>query len=510
MRIDMGPAWDAASEGSACPEATESTAAQATSRVTLDEPRHDLDAPRRPRTWRRGARRRVPLTTVILAVALGVRLAVVFTRPQYHPVLDGLDYHGIARSLARGGGYMMGPHITAFRPPGYAFFLAGVYLLTGMPGAKEAVEVVGVLQAALGTVTVGLLGSVAGVLWGRRTRLAALGIAAVYVPFVEVGEAYVSETLFLPLMLGALLCALRHRHEQQRWRWSAASGLLMGLAILTRPDGIVVVLPLCVALWCGRPRRSWRALQPPAVMLMTAVIAVAPWTVRNAVSLHSFIPVSTEMGETLAGTYNDVARHDARNPAAWRVPRRIPPYGAIFRRPGVDEHERDSALISSVAGYVRGHPGYVGTVVWWNTRRLVELAGMRRSRATAATIGIGHDTATVGVVSFWLVGLLAVFGASRRQARRAPLWFWACPAVIYASIVLVTVETPRFRSPLDPFVVLLAAIGARSAAHYAASLTRAGGAAARRRLWGYREHRPRKPPDTRPEGADRVLGQAER
>lgn len=425
-----------------------------------------------------GSRRTATLVALIVGGALGVRLAVVFATPEYRPVFDGLDYDTIARSLARGSGYMLGPNnTTAFRPPGYAFFLAGIYALTGMPGTKDAVEVVRVVQAILGTVTVGLLGAVAAMLWNRRIALVTLGLGAVYVPFLEIGEAYVSEALFLPLMLGALLCALGERRGQHRWRWSMASGLLMGLAILTRPNGIVLLLPLFVALWHGGRRRSWRALKAPVIMLLAAVVAVAPWTVRNEVSLHSFIPVSTDLGETLAGTYNEVARHDTHDSAGWRIPRNIPPYESIFHpvgrsggaaspgllRPGpVDEHRRDFALTSAVLGYVEAHPRYLGSVAWWNTRRLLDLAGMGHSRFTAATIGVDPHTATEGVICFWLVALLAVVGASRPQARRTPRWFWACPALLYASIVLVTVETPRFRAALDPFIVLLAAMGAQS------------------------------------------------
>jgi 4-amino-4-deoxy-L-arabinose transferase-like glycosyltransferase len=407
------------------------------------------------------ADRRVPLPALILGVALGVRLVFVFALPDYHPVFDGRDYDSIARSLVRGGGYMMGPKATAFRPPGYAFFLAGIYWVTGTPGTKEAAEIIRAVQACLGTVAVGLLGAVAAMLWGRRTALAALALGAVYVPFVEVGEAYVSEALFLPLMLGALFCALRQRQAARKWRWSTGSGVLIGLAILTRPNGIVVVLPLGLALWHGERRRSWRTLKNPVIMLLAAVITVTPWTVRNAVTSHSFIPVSTDLGETLAGTYNDASRHNPSNPAAWRVPRKIAPYRSIFLRP-IGEHRRDSALTGAALGYVEAHPRYVVTVAWWNTRRLVDLAGMRRSRLTAATIGVGPNTAMAGVVCFWLVALLAVIGATRPLARRTPPWFWACPALLYASIVLVTTETPRFRSSLDPFIVLLAAIGTQS------------------------------------------------
>ena len=38
--------------------------------------------------------------------------------------------------------------------------------------------------------------------------------------------------------------------------------------------------------------------------------------------------------------------------------------------------------------YIREHPGYLGTVAYWNTRRLLDLASWRWSRHTAATISV--------------------------------------------------------------------------------------------------------------------------
>ncbi len=41
--------------------------------------------------------------------------------------------------------------------------------------------------------------------------------------------------------------------------------------------------------------------------------------------------------------------------------------------------------------------------------------------------------------------------------RAAPKWVWVVPLLLALSVVLVNVETPRFREPVDPFLILLAA-----------------------------------------------------
>jgi 4-amino-4-deoxy-L-arabinose transferase-like glycosyltransferase len=83
------------------------------------------------------------------------------------------------------------------------------------------------------------------------------------------------------------------------------AGVLAGLMILTRANAATLLAPLTVAVWDARPRWSWRALAPPAALVAVALLTMAPWTVRNAVEFGSFVPVSTQLGTVLAGTYND-------------------------------------------------------------------------------------------------------------------------------------------------------------------------------------------------------------
>ena len=54
--------------------------------------------------------------------------------------------------------------------------------------------------------------------------------------------------------------------------------------------------------------------------------------------------------------------------------------------------------------------------------------------------------------------MLAVIGAFTQRARAAPLWLWAVPLLMYLSVVFLVVETPRYRTAIDPFIVLLAAL----------------------------------------------------
>ena len=404
---------------------------------------------------------------LLLALALVLRLGYVAATPDYRVVHDAHDYDLHARSIASGHGFArIGPgpaRMTAFRPPGYPVFLAGVYALGGRRWTETPAGVVAgrVANALVGTVIVALIGLLSLRVFDRRIALAAMAVAAVYVPLILIGGALMSEPLFAALLLGALTAALHHRGSAHRCRWAVLSGVLAGLAILTRANAAILLLPLAVAVWDARPRWSRRALLPPAVLVAVAVVTVAPWTVRNAVVLGRFVPVSTQLGTSLAGTYNDVARTDRDHPAAWRSLRRVPEYQYLtgpsrWRR--VSEAALEKDLRAVALDYAADHPGYVAEVAFWNTVRALDLAGLRWSRHTASTVSVTPGWAEAGVVVFWLVGALAIAGALTTRGRRMPLPVVAVPALLYLSVVFLAFETPRYRTGIDPFIVVLAAV----------------------------------------------------
>ena len=60
----------------------------------------------------------------------------------------------------------------------------------------------------------------------------------------------------------------------------------------------------------------------------------------------------------------------------------------------------------------------MGTVAFWTTRRMLDLAGMDWSIHTAATISATRGPAIAGVICFWVFALLAVVGAFVARAGR--------------------------------------------------------------------------------------------
>ncbi len=402
---------------------------------------------------------------LLLALALVVRLAYVAATPGYQAIDDAHNYDVHALSIAAGHGFAhigSGPSgETAFRPPGYPYLLSGVYVVSGVDHATPSERFLAgrIANALVGTVIVALIGLLSAQLFGRRVALVAMAVGAVYLPLILVGGSLMSEPLFAALLLGALAAAVQHRRSAHCYRWAIGGGVLGGLAILTRANAAIILAPLVVAVWDIRPRFSWRALAPPAMLAVVGLATVAPWTIRNAVALDSFVPVSTQLGTALAGTYNDAARTDREHPASWRSLRRVPHYQYLIRRwHQIPEPVLDRKLRAAALRYATDHPAYVAEVVFWNGVRMLDLAGTSWSRHTASTIGVGPRWADAGVIAFWSFAALAIAGALTSRGRQMPPYVGVVPALLFLSVAFFAFETPRYRTGIDPFIVMLASV----------------------------------------------------
>jgi 4-amino-4-deoxy-L-arabinose transferase-like glycosyltransferase len=400
----------------------------------------------------------------LLFVALVARLAFIGVTSEYELRHDASDYDRHARSIASGHGYpdAAAPgRPTAYRPPGFPYLLGAVYKLAGVERseASERARAGRIAEALLGTVAVGLTGLLAHRLWGRRVALVALGLGALYVPLIVDGGALLSEPLFVVFVLGALLAALEQRRSSHRYRWAVAAGVLTGLASLTRSNGVILLIPLALAAWGPPPRISWKAVAAPAVLAAAAILTIAPWTVRNALTFHSFVPIGTQGGAALAGTYNEAARHDREDPASWRVLRLVPDYARIYaRKSRTPEPVLDRQLRAAALRYIGRHPLYVLEVGFWNTVRALDLAGLDRTRSTVEATGLDSGWGDAEAICFWIVAGSALFGAAAGLARNTPWQVWAVPLLLFLTVAFLNVETPRFRAPLEPFIIVLAAL----------------------------------------------------
>jgi 4-amino-4-deoxy-L-arabinose transferase-like glycosyltransferase len=370
-------------------------------------------------------------------------------------VADPADYVRHAVSIANGHGmadsFLPGGGPSALRPPAYPYFLGGVFAVSGNSFTAGRLA-----AAVLGVVAVFLTGLIAQQLWSRRAALVAMALAAIYPPLVLLSGTLLSESLALPLVLGLVALVLAYR-DRPRPRWVApAAGLLFGLALLDRPALVMFALPLVAGLW-ARPWRSWRAAREPVIALVVAALAIVPWTIRNANAFHDFVPISTQSGFLVAGTYNPVSANDPVNPGAYRPASFDPALRSITTDRSLDENQVNKKLGKAGRTYAKDHPGYVPRVFWWNGLRLL---GLKRPLATTEAAyefqGIGKGYAKLALLAWYLAALAAIAGLVLGALRGGPWWLWAVAPLLFAGVIWISSDV-RYRAPIEPFVLLAAA-----------------------------------------------------
>ncbi|HEY3316885.1 MAG TPA: glycosyltransferase family 39 protein [Coriobacteriia bacterium] len=229
----------------------------------------------------------------VALVAAGVRLfwiAVVHAEP----VSDFAFYFSRAGDLAAGKGYLLAGHPTAYWPPGYPFFLAAFFRLFG-----SSLVVVRLLNVAMWTASAVLMCLFGKRLGGPSAGLVAGLVVALYPEYVFFTGLVASEGLFvLQMSVVALLLAVDPRSRRQRLAIAAAAGLLLGWGVITRPASVLLPLTLCVAVWLLRRREQ--GFTTALVIGICALLAMAPWVIRNRVVMGEWV-IATNGGTSVWG-----------------------------------------------------------------------------------------------------------------------------------------------------------------------------------------------------------------
>lgn len=413
-----------------------------------------------------------PAAIVLLALVL--RLGAIAGDGGYRPANDAFEYDYYARSVAAGDGYPRSGYMlyggpTAIRGPGYPYLLGAVYAVFG-----NGIAAGRWLGALLGALSVLLLYAIAKRVWGRRIALLAALLAAVFPSLVLLSRDLVSESLFIALELGAVLCVLEFRRSGRLLRWAVGGGALCGLAALTRNTGFVLIVPVALGVWIARPRFRPTSLLAPLLAIGALVLVTIPWLVRDEAEFGRLVPITTSAGIATAGTYNEASFRDSASHGAWRDPQVVPTFAPLFTTPRIDEATMDARLRHAAEDFAGSHPAYVVETSAWNVLRLFEIVGGSVVDANGRPVvdrGIGSADPVTERVGLALAVPLALLGIAlivlaRKSARErpgppsipsGPTFLWLVPTLLLL-VAIPIAGLPRYRLPADPFLLLLAAI----------------------------------------------------
>jgi Dolichyl-phosphate-mannose-protein mannosyltransferase len=411
---------------------------------------------------RNGGRAGLAVLAVILLLGLGLRLDEAWNGQE--PVFDAAAYAEIAANLDRGEGFTIGP--TATQPasnysPGLPLFVAGVYALTG--GAHE--RTARLILALIGTLSVLFAYLIGRRLSGPAAGLIAAAAIAIYPALLEYQGMLMGEPLAAALLSGAVLAVLWASGARQGVKW-LLPGVLLGALVLVRPEYLGVAVLVALVVFVRGFRGARRESGVEALVLIAGVIVVfAPWTVRNAIALDRFVPVSTGGGQVLfAGTYlpSDGDPEKVGVEVVERHPKLFAPGAmqrlrleqilarlAAQRYPGVEtdkalERMGREQLWDDVSEEPLEYAGFVATKVervWSHGPRDV----MRQP---------GWELLHWALVAFGLIGLIVLAAQRRWEALLLATTFVAVTA-----ICALLVASPRRVLVTMPLVAALAGVG---------------------------------------------------
>lgn len=224
----------------------------------------------------------------VVLIGLALRLAFLFRAPPLLEWRDSASYALPALALLWGDGFE--PELK--RPPVYPLFLTIGFWLQG-----EDLRGPLLLQHLLGALGAGLTYALGHRLWGRAAGALAALMTALNGDLVFLEHSIMAESLFAFLLLATMLAANGARGTRPG-RWALATGVLLGLATLTRPGALALVIPLAVALAWLAPGARGRRLLVAGLVLLGCLGTVTPWMARNA-AVHGTFTVAGGLGEAL-------------------------------------------------------------------------------------------------------------------------------------------------------------------------------------------------------------------
>jgi hypothetical protein len=265
-------------------------------------------------------------------------------------------------------------------------------------------------------------------------------------------ELLYPEGLATPLLLAALIAILTGPPTRRR---AIVTGLLVGVSLYVRPSGEFAVLGALVA-W-GLAAGFKKGLELTVITAAVAIATIAPWTIRNAIVLHGFMPISMQDAAAY-GTFNAQAASDPTFPYAWRAtPTDALPYlNPAHPYADIALHAK---LLHLAETYIGNHPFSVAEAFFWNgLSRLWDVRHRWEALLEVSYEGRDRTVTEIGLYMYYLLLPLALLGLWRAR-RRKGLTLAVLAIALGASITFTVEAGTRYRAPLDPLIAVFACAG---------------------------------------------------
>jgi 4-amino-4-deoxy-L-arabinose transferase-like glycosyltransferase len=352
-------------------------------------------------------------------------------------------------------GFVAG-HPSAYTQPLYGFFLVPIYWIFGRHW-----EVVGIAQIAVAVGTALLVYEI-----GRRVVSSTAGVIAAVLatvhPYLVWHDVHLNREILDQFLAAAIVLLTLVLTSRPTLRVGALLGLAFGLGILGNVR--LAALPLVVALFV-----LWRAglrpaLAPVLVSLALTGLVVAPWVIRNRVSVGC-VTITTDAkalwkannGNTYAtlthgGWIDDVPNYPGAPPTPEQA---FGYYNAYGTYPNVNECAQMDFYSHKVHAFWFHHFGdkvklaFLSGQMEWQPS-VVETSGRPEKGTFVDSLRTSGEP--VYVIPLYILGLLGLFLVPRAFAALAVLLL-----AYQTAVAMIFVGVTRYRVPWDFLLCVLAA-----------------------------------------------------
>jgi 4-amino-4-deoxy-L-arabinose transferase-like glycosyltransferase len=387
------------------------------------------------------SRARVALWGLCLAGLL-LRLLLVWQCANAPLVADMQEYYDRARFIVEHHALFN----DASRGPIFPLLLAPLLKAFG----THAVLAIRIANALIGSLCIALTAALGDQLVGRRWALVGAAIVAFYPTWILYTVFVLSEIPFTLFVLLAFWLWTRQR------RWAApATGVIVALSAQTRTPGVAIFAGMLSAglleLYSAPRDELARRLQVRRLLgfVSAFALAMAPWTLRNALEFHAFIPVDASAGANVFIGNNPIASGRWSNASATFVA----------------AHSNGDPLSAGLA-FIWSHP-------WQATGLAVKkvgiLLGLEGHEETFVQSFNYFGARTSGMIWLWGVAILAAFPLVVMAAVAGLCEPWLFSSRLKSSILftsmfvvvahVITFAESRYHLPWVPLLGILAAAG---------------------------------------------------
>ncbi|WP_173045708.1 glycosyltransferase family 39 protein [Nitrospira sp. KM1] len=391
------------------------------------------------------SRRELIWVLALFTSALGIRLLALWMYPDF-PLSTNATYAYLsgAQLLLEGKGFS-DPSFSVLTPPFYAVIIAACSLIS--ENAQLAVKV---FQVIIDSATVVLIYLIVREVFSLAIAQFSSVVWAVY-PFAIYTTLYIGPEAHFTFFLCSFVLLFIQAVKFNSYLCYCASGIVLGLATLTRGTTQFLPIPLgFLLIFLAKNQNEIR--KAGLIFLLSFVVTLLPWTLRNYIVLQEFIPVATSGGMVfLYGSSSDFYTIESRERTLPEYLDNLSKTGFLTPKPGGGPKEKANFLFEAgLQNYRNKLLRSPGDMPFFLTAKFFRMWYSTES-------GNSHGLILGVNLIFYLFAIWGIYVIYARPS----MFIWLPLLLIAYFIIVHWLALPLFRYmvPIMPYVIAIAGLG---------------------------------------------------